>query len=72
LRTGSWVSKEHRDYVLIKDLYHCSPTELDNQDDNILNLHYDMMMQERQHEHIEHEREKQRAGSNKTSSRKKP
>ena len=68
MRTGSWVSKEHRDYVLIKDLYHCSPTELDNQDENILNLHYDMMMQERQHEHIESERQKQRVNS----SRKKP
>ena len=63
LRTNSGVSKEHRDFVLIKDLYHCSPSELDRQDENILNLHYDMMMAERQHEAIEAKRQEQRSSA---------
>ena len=26
------MTKEHRDYVLMKELYHCTPKELDEQD----------------------------------------
>ena len=64
LRTWHNVSKEHRDYILIKELYHCTQSELDEQDENILNLHYEMLMREREREHIENERAKQKAKSN--------
>ncbi len=60
LRTGHSVSKEHRDYILIKELYHCTPSELDNQNEHMLQLHYTMLMEERKWEHIENERAKQR------------
>lgn len=61
LRTWKNISKEHRDYILMKEIYHCSPSELDKQDENILNLHYTMLMKEREREHIENERAKQKA-----------
>lgn len=45
----------------MKEIYHCTPSELDKQDERILNMHYEFLMKERQHEHIENERAKQRA-----------
>ena len=60
LRTWKNVSKEHRDYILMKDLYHCSPEELDHVDENILNLHFAFLMAEREHEFIEYKRNEQR------------
>ena len=54
------MTKEHRDYILMKEIYHCTPTELDKQDERILNMHYDFLMKEREREHIENERAKQR------------
>ena len=60
LRSGGIITKEHRDFILIKELYHCSPWELDNVEENILDLHYEMLMKERERQHIEMEREKQR------------
>lgn len=61
LRTWKDITKEHRDYILMKEIYHCSPSELDKQDENILNLHYTMLMKEREREKIENERAKQKA-----------
>lgn len=61
LRTGHSVSKEHRDYILIKELYHCTPSELDKQNEHTLQLHYTMLMEERKWEAIEHKRAEQRA-----------
>ena len=61
LRTGHNVTKDHRDYILIKELYHCTPSELDKQNEHTLQLHYNMLMEERKWEHIENERAKQRA-----------
>lgn len=61
LRTGHGVSKEHRDYILIKELYHCTPSELDKQSEHTLQLHYTMLMEERKREAIEHKRAEQRA-----------
>ena len=60
MRSGGTITKEHRDFILIKELYHCSPWELDNVEENILDLHYEMLMKERERQHIEMEREKQR------------
>ena len=61
LRTWKWVSQAHRDYILRKEVYHCSPADLDEVDENILNLHFAFLMEEREHEHIEYERAKQKA-----------
>jgi hypothetical protein len=55
------MTKEHRDYVLIKELYHCSPSELDKQDEFILDLHFKMLQKEREHEYIEQKRAEQKA-----------
>lgn len=61
IKSGGSITKEHRDYILIKELYHCSPSELDNQEESILDLHYSMLMEERKREHIQNERAKQKA-----------
>ena len=45
----------------MKDVYHCTPSELDKQDESMLNMHYEFLMREREREHIENERAKQRA-----------
>nr|DAS81085.1 MAG TPA: hypothetical protein [Bacteriophage sp.] len=60
MRTKSNVSKEHRDYILIKELYHCTPKELEEVDEHILQLHYSMLMIERQEEYLENKRNEQR------------
>lgn len=46
LQSKSNVSKEHRDFILIRDLYHCSPSELEQQEEAILDLHYKMLIEE--------------------------
>lgn len=61
LRTWKDISKYHRDYILMKELYHCTPSELDEQDENLLNLNYLMLMKEREWEKIESERAKQKS-----------
>ena len=48
----------------MKELYHCTPTELYKQDENILSLNYEMLMKEREREKIQAEREKQKARVN--------
>lgn len=68
LRSWKWLSKEHRDYILIKELYHCKPSDLDNESEHVLNLHFAMIQEERKREHIQAEREKQKS---KVSSHKK-
>jgi len=60
LRTNRGVSKEYRDYILIKDVYHCSPAELDNVEERVLDLHYNFLMEERKHEYIESKRAEQK------------
>ena len=39
-------SDEYRDYQLIKELYHCKPSDLENEDENTLSLHYQIMIKE--------------------------
>jgi hypothetical protein len=55
------MTKEHRDFVLIKELYHCTPKELDEQDESVLQLHFTMLQKEREHEYIEQKRAEQKA-----------
>lgn len=64
------MSKEHRDYVLIKELYHCTPKELDEQDESVLQLHFTMLQKEREHEYIEQKRAEQRAKMKNLSNKK--
>lgn len=61
LRTWKYLSKDHRDYILMKEVYHCTPSELYKQDENVLNMNYQMLMKEREREKIENERAKQRS-----------
>ena len=63
MRNGNWLTKEHRDYILIKELYHCKPSDLDNEDESILNLHFQMIQEERKWEHIQQKRAEQRRAS---------
>ena len=64
------MSKEHRDYVLIKELYHCSPKELDGQSEFILDLHFKMLQEERKNDYIEQKRAEQKAKMQSLSNKK--
>ena len=61
LRTWKNVSQEHRDYVLMKEVYHCSPKELEKVPERELNLHFTFLMKEREHEFKESKRAEQKA-----------
>ena len=54
------MSSEHRDYILMKEVYHCSPKELEKVPERELNLHFAFLMSEREHEYIESKRAEQR------------
>lgn len=69
MKTWKDVSKEHRDYILCKEVYHCSPSDLDDVDENILNLHFAFLNAERQHEYIEQQRANQKAKMKKNLSK---
>lgn len=64
------MTKEHRDYVLIKELYHCTPKELDEQDESVLQLQFTMLQKEREHEYIEQKRAEQKAKMKSLSNKK--
>lgn len=64
------MTKEHRDFVLIKELYHCTPKELDEQDESVLQLQFTMLQKEREHEYIEQKRAEQRAKMKSLSNKK--
>ena len=40
----------------MKEIYRCTPEELERQDEHMLDLHYSFLMAERQHEIIEQKR----------------
>lgn len=61
LRTWNNLSKYHRDYILMKEVYHCSPHELDKVEEWRLNLDYSFLMSERKHEMLEQKRAEQKA-----------
>lgn len=44
----------------MKELYHCTPSELDEQEERILQLHFAMLMEERKQADIEEKREAQK------------
>ena len=45
----------------MKEIYHCSPAELDKVPERELNLHFAFLMAERKHEYIESKRAEQRS-----------
>jgi len=45
----------------MKEVYHCSPKELDAVPERELNLHFAFLMAEREHEFIESKRAEQKA-----------
>lgn len=45
----------------MKDVYHCSPKELDQVPERQLNLHFAFLMSEREHEFKESKRAEQKA-----------
>jgi len=55
------MTKEHRDFVLIKELYHCTPDELDEQEERVLQLHFKMLQEEKKNEYIEQKRAEQKS-----------
>ena len=61
LKTGNNITQEHRDYILMKEVYHCTPKELERVSEHELNLHFAFLMAEREHEFIEYKRSQQKA-----------
>lgn len=57
----SWwqITKEHRDYILCKKVYRCSPKDIDEVEESILQLHYDFYNSEKKEEYLVNQREKQ-------------
>ena len=45
----------------MKEVYHCSPAELDKVEERRLQLDYDFLMAERHHEIIEYKRAEQKS-----------
>lgn len=55
-------TRHHRaylEYILIRDLYHCTPTELDNQPKHIVDLHVRIMNMEAEYRWKQEKRAKQ-------------
>jgi len=48
------------DYILIKELYHCTPSELDEQDEQVTKLHFEIIMLERKKEYLDSKRAEQK------------
>lgn len=43
-------SRKVRDFVLIKELYNCSPSAIEDVEEEILDAHYMMLIEERKYE----------------------
>jgi hypothetical protein len=60
INNGGSVPTEYMDYLLIKELYHCKPTDLDNENEDILRLHFEIMMLERKKDFLDTKRRNQK------------
>lgn len=60
---NSWweTPKEYVDFLLIKELYHCTPSELDEQDTYKINLDFQILMLERKKQFIDSKRAEQKS-----------
>ena len=54
------ISLENRDYILIKELYHCTPKELETQEVRILDLHFKYLMEERKFGELQQKKQEQK------------
>lgn len=61
IKNGGAVVDEYRDYILIKELYHCKPSELDSEDDRVLDLHFQIMQMEKKEEYLKIKRAQQKS-----------
>ena len=58
----SWnwrLTQEYRDYILKKEIYHCTQTELEKQDEYVLNLDFAILMEERKYQQKQAKRQEQ-------------
>lgn len=55
------MPSEWTDFVLMRDIYHCTPSELDAQDDAVVEMHAGFTKVAADYEMIRARREKQRA-----------
>lgn len=55
------VPAEYVDFLLIRELYHCTPSELDQQDEYITSLHVDFMNIEAEGNKLKNKRAEQQA-----------
>jgi len=61
LKGGHQVTQEHRDYILMKEIYHCSPKDLEDIPEWELDMHFAFLMAERKHDYIESKRAEQKS-----------
>lgn len=55
------MTQEYQDFLLIKNLYHCTPEELENQDYFTTDLHANFLGLEGDKSNLEDMRDKQKA-----------
>lgn len=55
------LTQEYRDYILKKEVYHCTQKELEEQDEYYLNLDFTILMKERKFKNKEAKRAEQKA-----------
>jgi len=55
------MPSEWTDFILMRDIYHCTPSELDEQDDAMIEMHAGFTNVSSKHSHIQSKREQQRA-----------
>lgn len=55
------MPQEYIDFILIKELYHCTPSELDEQDQNIVDLHLSFLGIQADESYKESKRAEQRS-----------
>lgn len=54
-----FITEEHRDYILCKEIYKCSPKDIEDVPARILDLHYKFHQLEIKEEFIKSKREQQ-------------
>jgi len=64
--SGSWkLAQEYRDYILKKEVYHCTQIDLEKNDEYYLNLDFTILMEERKFENKQQKRAEQANKMNK-------
>jgi len=55
------IPDEYMEYLLIKELYHCTPSQLDKQSYEKTKLHFNILMLERKKEYLDSKRAEQKS-----------